>query len=62
MNALLGVIDDPDWEIREKVVRALGEIGDPKTLESLSAKLKDDNEAVRRAAARALGEIRWRNE
>ena len=62
VDALIQALTDPDWEVRKQAARALGEIGDPKAMDPLSLRLKDENEEVRRAAAEAFGDLRWRNE
>ena len=42
---------------RERVVWALGQIGDPQAVEALATALERDNDSVREAAVRALGSI-----
>jgi HEAT repeat protein len=44
--------------VREKAVRALGQIRDPRAVDPLIATLKNDRHFVRRSAASALGEIK----
>ncbi len=46
-----------DVELREAASEALGKIGDARAVEQLIAALKDKNEWVRKAAAKALGQI-----
>ena len=44
--------------VREQVAFALGQIGDPRAIDGLTAALKDPNPDVREHAAFALGQIR----
>ncbi len=46
-----------DWDVRTAAAIALGEIGDTRAVEPLSAWLKHEWSHVREAAAKALGEI-----
>ncbi|TWT62662.1 HEAT repeat domain-containing protein [Rubinisphaera italica] len=58
MPALLHNLKDPQPEIRERVVDAIGPIGDESIVVELEAMLKEDrSEAVRAACAKALGDI-----
>ncbi len=49
-------LDDPDDEARRQVIEALSWMG-PDAVRALTAALKDESPAVRRAAARALGNL-----
>jgi len=56
--ALLGVLDDNDPEVRQTVVRALGDLQDTSAVTALARSLREDSDAeVREASAWALGEI-----
>lgn len=58
LPALVKNLHDPQPEIRERVIDALGPIGDETVVVELEAMLKEDrSEAVRAACAKALGEI-----
>jgi HEAT repeat protein len=46
-----------DWEVREAASDALGELGDPRAVDSLLDALSDEYWPVRKAAASSLGEI-----
>jgi HEAT repeat protein len=46
-----------DSHVRENAAKALGNIGDPKSIEPLIAALKDDEFNVRKNAAEALGKM-----
>jgi len=50
-------LDDPDDEVREEAVKALGRIGGASAKRVLIAHLADPNSLVRREAARALGKM-----
>ena len=43
--------------MRRRVINALGEIGDERALDTLTQALKDEDAAIRRAAAAAIAEI-----
>ena len=45
------------WERRSQAAKALGELGDARTVVPLIAALKDDSPVVKRAATQALGQI-----
>ena len=58
VRPLIDALADADAMVRESVAHALGEIEDAAAVPALTDLLKSDREsAVRRAAARALGEI-----
>lgn len=50
-------LTDPDWRVRERAVRALGDLDSGTAIGPLTSVLEDDIVAVRRVAARALA--RW---
>jgi HEAT repeat protein len=58
VEALTVACHNPNRDVRFNAARALGEIRDPKSVESLLDLLKDQNRTVRLAAARALGFIK----
>jgi HEAT repeat protein len=53
----LGFVADPDAEVRERVIHALGEIGAVEAVPALKRALEDPHPEVRRAAVEALAEI-----
>jgi HEAT repeat protein len=55
VDLLLRLMDDPDVEMRIKVVKAAGAIGDPRFLEPFHRALEDSQWEVRCQAARGLG-------
>ena len=55
--ALLAALQGGLWYTRECAAQALGNIGDPRAIESLICSLRDENVGVRRSAARALSGI-----
>ena len=58
MPAAVGqLLKDPDHDVREVTVAALGEIGEPHALERLVLALADSQSAVRQLAAAALRRI-----
>jgi HEAT repeat protein len=60
INALIGVLDDQDPDVRERAAQALGEIGDIRAVEPLVVALKDrerNDKWVRMRIARALQNI-----
>jgi hypothetical protein len=50
-------LDDPDDEVREEAVRALGRLGAVEAVDALIRHLKDPHSTIRAHAARALGRI-----
>lgn len=58
---LLDLVDDPDWNVREQAVRALGRLGDatamPAVVPTVARLLGDPNKHTREYAADALAEI-----
>jgi HEAT repeat protein len=56
VSILIRVLDDKRPDIRETAAQALGNMGDKarEAIPALKARLKDDNEAVRKKAAEAL--------
>jgi hypothetical protein len=54
----LPLLDAPDKRVRARAARLLGQIGDPRALDSLIAALEDDSSMVRLRAAAALGSTR----
>ncbi len=55
---LVGIMDDPNEEVRLFATQLLGQIADPLCVESLIARLRDPDDNVRHAAAESLGKIR----
>jgi HEAT repeat protein/beta-lactamase regulating signal transducer with metallopeptidase domain len=56
--ALVGALDDAEPEVRETVIRALGELQDTAAVRALMRALREDSDSeVRRSAAWALGEV-----
>ena len=55
--ALLDLLDDRDWNVREQVVRALGRLGDASVVPVLAQLLRDPQEYTRQHAADALADI-----
>lgn len=58
---LLGLLDDQDYQLKEDVVRVLGEIGDPQATDALKRLLHDSERMVRYYAAWALYRIGGRD-
>jgi HEAT repeat protein len=54
---MLAQLQDPDPELRGKVVEALERLGDAKATEGLTRLLADPDPRVRRRAAAALGKL-----
>ena len=52
------MLDDPNGDVRQSAVDALGNIADEAALDALRAALTSKDAKVRRAAAEALGERR----
>jgi HEAT repeat protein len=57
VDALIGLLRDPDAEVRYAAVEGLGEIGTPAAKPGLTRALEDSSAEVRRAAVEALAEI-----
>jgi HEAT repeat protein len=55
---LVAALGDGDWRVRRGAAAALGEIGDPGSVDALIEALDDGREEVRQAAREALGSIR----
>jgi HEAT repeat protein len=55
--ALVYLVDDHDWNVREQAMRALGRLGDATVVPALAPLLADPQEYTRQHAADALGEI-----
>ncbi len=58
VDALLGLIETNDPDVRKFIVDILGDIKDPRAVPALIARLEDEDENVRVASAEALGKIR----
>ena len=59
-DALLAQIDDYNYTARAWALRALAQLGDPRSLELLVQTAKEDfSLSVRRAAAKGLGSLQW---
>jgi len=58
VRPLVGVLADPDRNLRRAAAESLGAIGDPQTVPPLLLALEDEHWSVRCAAATALGRIR----
>jgi HEAT repeat protein len=56
-EALLAQLQDPDPELRGKVVEVLDRLGDARAIHGLTALLEDPDPGVRRLAATALGNL-----
>jgi len=57
IEALAGLLGDPNFYVREKAAEALGRIGDPASVQPLISALADRDPDVRRRIVRALIEI-----
>jgi HEAT repeat protein/protein-S-isoprenylcysteine O-methyltransferase Ste14 len=57
VDPLIGLLDDPNPEVRRDTARALGKIGDDRAVGPLLGKLTDENDDVRFKAIEALGGI-----
>jgi HEAT repeat protein len=55
--ALVYLVDDHDWNVREQAMRALGRLGDATVVPALAPLLADPQEYTRQHAADALAEI-----
>ena len=60
VEPLIAAVGDANAEVRRRSARALGEIADARALHALTARLKDQDPGVRRAAVQAIAEIRRR--
>lgn len=60
VKSLIQLLDWPDSEIRYRVVKALGLIGDQRATRPLKKMLTDPNEKVRQRARLALQQIKYR--
>ena len=58
VDALLGIVETPDPDVRKFVVDILGDARDRRAVPALIGRLSDDDENVRVASAEALGKIR----
>ncbi len=56
-NGLLRLLDDPDSDVRYRVIKTLGRIGDQRAVEPLKKMLDDPNEEVRFRANFALRQL-----
>ena len=54
---LIELLDDPDGEVRQMAIWALGQVGGPKARRALLGCRRSENEAVREAAEEALSEL-----
>jgi HEAT repeat protein len=59
---LIGLLDDRDFEVREKAAMALGHIGDIAALVALRNAQKDQNRDVRVAAGNSIQQIKEINQ
>jgi len=57
VDALVELLEDPEWSIRSGAAYSLGEIGDERAAETLLKYLEDPNEIVRKNVVIALGQI-----
>ncbi len=57
MNQYLAALGNASWRIRAQAVQALGDFGEQVAIERIILCLKDEHEAVRMAAVRALGKL-----
>lgn len=57
LEHLRSALKDTEAEVRAAAIKAIGLIGDTRTIEDLKAALKDESAEVRAAAAEALGKI-----
>nr|WP_317063664.1 HEAT repeat domain-containing protein [Methanoculleus sp. Wushi-C6] len=58
VGPLMATLGSGDRRARAGAAAALGEIGDPRSVDALIAALQDDQKEVREAARQALGSIR----
>lgn len=54
---LLGMLADPRVRVRQELVRALGESGDPRAVPALADAIGEDDETLRTLAIQSLGKI-----
>ena len=57
VSDIISRLDDPDRDVREEAVRALGHIGSADAVDALLERLRDPNSTIRPEAAQALGMI-----
>ncbi|HMG95114.1 MAG TPA: HEAT repeat domain-containing protein, partial [Gemmatimonadaceae bacterium] len=57
-SALVGLLSNPDADLRKDAVEALGKIGTPTAVQAITKALTDRDPQVRKAAAEALGDIK----
>jgi HEAT repeat protein len=57
VDPLLEALNDPDWEVRQAAVYALGAFEDERVIPALLPRLRDDSGDVRSATAYMLGEM-----
>lgn len=61
-DALIPFVDDKDPEVRRAAIAGLGEIGDPRAIETLKEALKYADWEERRIIAKALSDLGWEYE
>jgi len=57
LEPLIRALNDGDHDVRELAIRTLGNMRDPRAVESLNRALNDDDTKIRQAAAMALKKI-----
>ncbi|MSR47771.1 MAG: hypothetical protein EXS13_12040 [Planctomycetes bacterium] len=57
LTDLLGLLDEPDGTVQERLFRAVGRAADPNCIPDLARRLADERPHVRRFAARTLGQL-----
>ena len=57
LNALIRALNDIDQDVRIEAIKALGKIGDRRSVDPLVQELKDSNSRIRASSAEALGNI-----
>jgi len=57
LGPLMDALLDECWEVRRVAAEVLGELGDPRAVDSLSVALRDKSARVRRSSASALGKL-----
>lgn len=60
LEALLNSLTDWDRDLRQAAAEALGRLADPRAFEPLTARLHDDDPAVRASALQALQAMGWK--